>query len=96
VSLLRIRRTASRAVTILLESPVRAVGTIWVTAMTPSLWTAASGIDSPKSTQFYPQLDPMRNRIHGSGPTKRASNWRQGLVRTRPLMAQRLGWQGEA
>jgi hypothetical protein len=36
-SLLRIRRTASRAVTILLESPDRAVGTIWVTAITPSL-----------------------------------------------------------
>ena len=37
VSLLLIRRTASRAVTILLESPDRAVGTIWVTAITLSL-----------------------------------------------------------
>jgi hypothetical protein len=37
VSPLRIRRTASRAVTILLESPDRAVGTIWIADMTISL-----------------------------------------------------------
>jgi hypothetical protein len=47
VSPLRIKRTASRAVTILLVSPDRAVGTIWVTAISLSMQSAAFAVGFP-------------------------------------------------
>src|ERR1700758_2007998 len=63
VSLLRIKRSASRAVTILLESPDRAVGTIWVTAVNLSLQSTACAVRFLYLVQLDSRLGSPRNRV---------------------------------